>query len=62
MTPGGAGVAQRHPDPADPTAGSTVPADAAYALGVLHTDQRHEAEAARFAFQQSRQKQTVGAN
>ncbi|WP_344051407.1 hypothetical protein [Streptomyces thermoalcalitolerans] len=55
-------MAQRHPDPADPTAGSTVPADAAYALGVLHTDQRHEAEAARFAFQQSRQKQTVGAN
>ncbi|MEV8551416.1 CHAD domain-containing protein [Streptomyces glaucescens] len=32
----------------------------AYALGVLHADQRHEVEAARFAFQQSWQKQTVG--
>ncbi|MET9731454.1 CHAD domain-containing protein [Streptomyces sp. NPDC006458] len=31
----------------------------AYALGVLHADQRHEVEAARFAFQQSWQKQTV---
>ncbi|MGX4690806.1 CHAD domain-containing protein [Streptomyces sp. JNUCC 63] len=34
----------------------------AYALGVLHADQRHEVEAARFAFQQSWQKQAVGAN
>ena len=33
----------------------------AYALGVLHADQRHEVEAARFTFQQSWQKQTVGA-
>ncbi|MFF9128156.1 CHAD domain-containing protein [Streptomyces sp. NPDC014889] len=33
----------------------------AYALGVLHADQRHEVEAARFAFQQSWQKQAVGA-
>ncbi|MFJ5777439.1 CHAD domain-containing protein [Streptomyces sp. NPDC093094] len=33
----------------------------AYALGVLHADQRHEVEAARFAFQQSWQKQTVAA-
>ncbi|MDO0913755.1 CHAD domain-containing protein [Streptomyces sp. DT2A-34] len=33
----------------------------AYALGVLHADQRHEVEAARFAFQQSWQIQTVGA-
>ncbi|MET8449961.1 CHAD domain-containing protein [Streptomyces sp. NPDC005209] len=33
----------------------------AYALGVLHADQRHEVEAARFAFQQSWQKQTVSA-
>ncbi|MET8248546.1 CHAD domain-containing protein [Streptomyces sp. NPDC005202] len=33
----------------------------AYALGVLHADQRHEVEAARFAFQQSWQKQTVRA-
>ncbi|MHB9860716.1 CHAD domain-containing protein [Streptomyces sp. YIM S03343] len=32
----------------------------AYALGVLHADQRHEVEAARFAFQQSWQKHTVG--
>ncbi|WLW53972.1 CHAD domain-containing protein [Streptomyces sp. YU58] len=31
----------------------------AYALGVLHADQRHEVEAARFAFQQSWQKQPV---
>ncbi|MFJ8505963.1 CHAD domain-containing protein [Streptomyces avermitilis] len=32
----------------------------AYALGVLHADQRHEVEAARFAFQRSWQKETVG--
>ena len=32
----------------------------AYALGVLHADQRHEVEAARFAFQQVWQKTTVG--
>ncbi|POX44469.1 CHAD domain-containing protein [Streptomyces sp. Ru72] len=32
----------------------------AYALGVLHADQRHEVEAARFAFQLSWQKQAVG--
>ncbi|MGW7817442.1 CHAD domain-containing protein [Streptomyces puniciscabiei] len=31
----------------------------AYALGVLHADQRHEVEAARFAFQQAWQQQTV---
>ncbi|MEU6914910.1 CHAD domain-containing protein [Streptomyces olindensis] len=31
----------------------------AYALGVLHADQRHEVEAARFAFQQSWQKEAV---
>jgi CHAD domain len=31
----------------------------AYALGVLHADQRHEVEAARFAFQQCWQKQAV---
>ncbi|MCH5674797.1 CHAD domain-containing protein [Streptomyces gilvus] len=31
----------------------------AYALGVLHADQRHEVEAARFAFQQCWQKQVV---
>ncbi|MDF3300324.1 CHAD domain-containing protein [Streptomyces tropicalis] len=33
----------------------------AYALGVLHADQRHEVEAARFAFQQAWQMQTVSA-
>ncbi|MGW7664182.1 CHAD domain-containing protein [Streptomyces sp. NPDC054756] len=32
----------------------------AYALGVLHADQRHEVEAARYAFQRSWRKQTVG--
>ncbi|CCK29150.1 hypothetical protein BN159_4771 [Streptomyces davaonensis JCM 4913] len=31
----------------------------AYALGVLHADQRHEVEAARFAFQQCWQKQRI---
>ncbi|MEU2729479.1 CHAD domain-containing protein [Streptomyces griseoviridis] len=31
----------------------------AYALGVLHADQRHEVEAARFAFQQSWQRQAL---
>nr|WP_222109229.1 CHAD domain-containing protein [Streptomyces cupreus] len=31
----------------------------AYALGVLHADQRHEVEAARFAFQQCWQKQKI---
>ncbi|MEU1464394.1 CHAD domain-containing protein [Streptomyces sp. NPDC005727] len=34
----------------------------AYALGVLHADQRHEVEAARFAFQQAWQRQPVGAS
>lgn len=34
----------------------------AYALGVLHADQRHEVEAARFAFQQAWQKETAGAS
>ena len=32
----------------------------AYALGVLHADQRHEVEGARFVFQQAWQKQAVG--
>jgi len=32
----------------------------AYALGVLHADQRHEVEAARYAFQRSWRTQTVG--
>ncbi|CAL9497743.1 CHAD domain-containing protein [Streptomyces levis] len=34
----------------------------AYALGVLHADQRHEVEAARFAFQQAWQKEPVSAS
>ncbi|MGW1211329.1 CHAD domain-containing protein [Streptomyces sp. NPDC002499] len=34
----------------------------AYALGVLHADQRHEVEGARFAFQQAWQKQEVRAS
>ncbi|MFD7813275.1 CHAD domain-containing protein [Streptomyces sp. NPDC059785] len=34
----------------------------AYALGVLHADQRHEVEAARFAFQQSWRKEAVNAS
>ncbi|MFE1247182.1 CHAD domain-containing protein [Streptomyces sp. NPDC058766] len=34
----------------------------AYALGVLHADQRHEVEAARFAFQQAWQEETVCAS
>jgi hypothetical protein len=33
----------------------------AYALGVLHADQRHEVEAARYAFQRTWQKQLAGA-
>jgi hypothetical protein len=32
----------------------------AYALGVLHADQRHEVEAARFAFQRAWMRETVG--
>ncbi|MEV6004366.1 metal-binding protein, partial [Streptomyces griseomycini] len=32
----------------------------AYALGVLHADQRHEVEAARYAFQRSWQRDVVG--
>ncbi|KES07645.1 hypothetical protein BU52_09280 [Streptomyces toyocaensis] len=32
----------------------------AYALGVLHADQRHEVEAARYAFQRAWQKETIG--
>ena len=31
----------------------------AYALGVLHADQRHEVEAARFAFQHAWQRATA---
>ncbi|GGX29209.1 hypothetical protein GCM10010297_58420 [Streptomyces malachitofuscus] len=32
----------------------------AYALGVLHADQRHEVEAARYAFQRAWQKEAIG--
>ncbi|NSL43703.1 CHAD domain-containing protein, partial [Streptomyces sp. 8P21H-1] len=32
----------------------------AYALGVLHADQRHEVEAARFTFQRAWMRETVG--
>ncbi|BFO22731.1 hypothetical protein SHKM778_91190 [Streptomyces sp. KM77-8] len=34
----------------------------AYALGVLHADQRHEVEAARYAFQRSWQTEALGAS
>ncbi|MFC9911695.1 CHAD domain-containing protein [Streptomyces sp. NPDC059862] len=57
----------RHRDAAEAAAAAAAAARTpriapatAYALGVLHADQRHEVEAARFAFQQSWQKQTVG--
>ncbi|QKW28224.1 CHAD domain-containing protein [Streptomyces seoulensis] len=58
----------RHRDAAEAAAAASAAARTpriapatAYALGVLHADQRHEVEAARFAFQQSWQKRTVGA-
>ncbi|MFD5573298.1 CHAD domain-containing protein [Streptomyces cadmiisoli] len=57
----------RHRDAAEAAAAAAAAARTpriapatAYALGVLHADQRHEVEAARFSFQQSWQKQTVG--
>ncbi|MGW3724258.1 CHAD domain-containing protein [Streptomyces sp. F001] len=57
----------RHRDAAEAAAAAAAAARTpriapatAYALGVLHADQRHEVEAARFAFQQSWQKQTIG--
>jgi hypothetical protein len=57
----------RHRDAAEAAAAAAAAARTpriapatAYALGVLHADQRHEVEAARFAFQQSWQKQAVG--
>ncbi|OIK01101.1 CHAD domain-containing protein [Streptomyces colonosanans] len=56
----------RHRDAAEAAAAAAAAARTpriapatAYALGVLHADQRHEVEAARFAFQQSWQRQTV---
>ncbi|MFG2354191.1 CHAD domain-containing protein [Streptomyces sp. NPDC048521] len=58
----------RHRDASEAAAAATQAARTpriapatAYALGVLHADQRHEVEAARFAFQQAWQKQTVHA-
>ncbi|MFI9614307.1 CHAD domain-containing protein [Streptomyces sp. NPDC052023] len=57
----------RHRDAAEAAAAAAAAARTpriapatAYALGVLHADQRHEVEAARFEFQQSWQKHTVG--
>lgn len=59
----------RHRDAAEAAAAAAAAAHTpriapatAYALGVLHADQRHEVEAARFAFQQSWQMQAVVAN
>ncbi|MCX4423156.1 CHAD domain-containing protein [Streptomyces mirabilis] len=56
----------RHRDAAEAAAAAAAAARTpriapatAYALGVLHADQRHEVEAARFAFQQNWQKETV---
>ncbi|WP_406331142.1 CHAD domain-containing protein [Streptomyces sp. NBC_00203] len=56
----------RHRDAAEAAAASASAARTpriapatAYALGVLHADQRHEVEAARFAFQQAWQKEAV---
>lgn len=58
----------RHRDAAEAAAAAAAAARTpriapatAYALGVLHADQRHEVEAARFAFQQSWQKEAVSA-
>ncbi|MGW3630960.1 CHAD domain-containing protein [Streptomyces sp. NPDC005122] len=63
----GAGQAlDRHRDAAEAAAAAASAARTpriapatAYALGVLHADQRHEVEAARFAFQQSWQKEAA---
>ncbi|MEU0787618.1 CHAD domain-containing protein [Streptomyces sp. NPDC006173] len=63
----GAGQAlNRHRDAAEAAAAAASAARTpriapatAYALGVLHADQRHEVEAARFAFQQAWQKEAV---
>ncbi|KAB1982359.1 CHAD domain-containing protein [Streptomyces triticiradicis] len=63
----GAGKAlDRHRDAAEAAAAAAAAARTpriapatAYALGVLHADQRHEVEAARFAFQQAWQKEAV---
>jgi hypothetical protein len=63
----GAGRAlNRHRDAAEAAAAAATAARTpriapatAYALGVLHADQRHEVEAARFAFQRAWQKEAV---
>ncbi|MFF2368204.1 CHAD domain-containing protein [Streptomyces sp. NPDC058122] len=63
----GAGTAlNRHRDAAEAASAAASAARTpriapatAYALGVLHADQRHEVEAARFAFQQAWQKEAV---
>ncbi|WP_445075011.1 CHAD domain-containing protein [Streptomyces sp. SAS_267] len=63
----GAGKAlNRHRDAAEAASAAAAAARTpriapatAYALGVLHADQRHEVEAARFAFQQAWQKEAV---
>ncbi|MFI1400137.1 CHAD domain-containing protein [Streptomyces sp. NPDC020681] len=59
-------VLDRHRDAAEAAAAAAAAARTpriapatAYALGVLHADQRHEVEAARFAFQQVWQRATV---
>ncbi|MFD5538322.1 metal-binding protein, partial [Streptomyces sp. NPDC127079] len=58
----------RHRDASEAAAAAAAPARTpriapatAYALGVLHADQRHEVEAARFAFQQAWQEQPLEA-
>ncbi|GGX47953.1 CHAD domain-containing protein [Streptomyces fructofermentans] len=57
----------RHRDAAEAAAAASAAArtpriapSTAYALGVLHADQRHEVEAARFAFQRAWLRETVG--
>ncbi|GAA3863447.1 CHAD domain-containing protein [Streptomyces lacrimifluminis] len=65
----GAGTAlNRHRDASEAAAAAAAAARTpriapatAYALGVLHADQRHEVEAARFAFQQSWEKKAMSA-
>ncbi|MFE9098832.1 CHAD domain-containing protein [Streptomyces sp. NPDC007264] len=64
--PGAGRALNRHRDASEAAAAAAAAARTpriapatAYALGVLHADQRHEVEAARFAFQQSWQRQVV---
>ncbi|MEU6660364.1 CHAD domain-containing protein [Streptomyces sp. NPDC046821] len=66
-TPSDAATAlDRHRDAAEAAAAAAhaartprIAPATAYALGVLHADQRHEVEAARFAFQRAWQKESV---